>query len=101
MVVREPFTRTEMKNVIRCDKCCAKIAGKDREQMEVVVFNQLKCDDARKGQVVSKKYHLCWKCAFNLRDEMDERRERVALGGVTDAEQEFLLRGLFSKRGKR
>lgn len=99
MIVREPITRTELQNVIRCDRCCCKIAGNERQSMEVVVFNAL-----RQGtkEVIQKKYHLCWQCAFNLRDDFDQRRERIRLGGVSDAEQEALLKGLFkTKRGKR
>lgn len=95
MIVRETVTKFATQNVVRCDKCCCKIVGREKQEMEIVVFNALQQSTA---QVVQKKYHLCWRCAFNMRDDFDQRRERVRVGGVTDAEQEALLHGLFNKK---
>lgn len=93
MIVQETVTQYAQRNVIRCDKCCVKIEGKERRDMEIVAFNRLDANN----KVKMSKYHLCWRCAFNLQNDFDQRRERVRMGGVTEAEQEALLHGLFSE----
>ena len=92
MVLRESYAVQKQRDVIRCDKCCMRLEGKARNNMEILTFHTFTA-----GKVTALKYHLCWQCAFNLRDDMNQRRERI-LTGVTDAEQEALLKGLFRKK---
>lgn len=94
-MTREAVTvsSTEWRNVWRCDKCSQVI--RDRSTMTVAVFSRVP-EGTR--QVRSWKYHLCEACGFSEQFDMDERRKRVLGNGVTAAEQEALLKGLFAKK---
>ncbi len=95
MVTKEPVTvsTTEYRNVWRCDKCAQVI--RDRSTMTVAVFSHLA---EHSKDIRSKKYHLCEACGCSEQFDMDERRERMLSNGVTAAEQDALLKGLFAKR---
>lgn len=98
MVTQEQVARYVTRNVVRCDKCCRKLDGVERQSMKVLVFNTLVHGTTK---VKQEKYHLCEQCGFDMQYDMDSRRERVRMGGVTEAEQEFLLKDLFSKKRRK
>lgn len=91
MVTKEPVVRTEMRRVVRCDKCCKVISDDyDKRCMRVVTFRAWS-----DGKVTeSPKYHLCEECAYSLQWEYDSNRKRVR-EGITPAEQTALLADLF------
>ena len=94
MIVEEKYSIQQVREVVRCDVCCRRIVRRD---MYVVSYNHLVKGTTK---IQTKKYQLCEDCAFNRMYDMDNRRERI-MTGVTDVEQEELLKGLFSRRKKR
>lgn len=97
VICQEQYSVTKTREVVRCDKCCRRLVDKERVAMSIVTFNRV----IRGTQKIkTEKYHLCEMCAFDMQNDMDMRRERIQTG-VSDAEQEFLLKDLFNNGSKR